>query len=309
MSQSSILNQKENFSFVPTNLQEAMSYAKLIADSDLVPVKDYKGKPGNVLIAIQMGLELGLKPLQSLQNIAVINGRPCIWGDAMLAIVKSHPDFEFIKEWQKDNIAHCTIKRKNEPEQTRSFSKDQAKIAGLLGKAGPWTTYPERMLQMRARAFCCRDVFPDALKGIHSAEESNDANSNNISNNTSLNDKLDKYKTSNVEVEVVHFDGTEKVITGLDTIIEELNNCDSLENLAEIFDSAKALYRHDKESMEKLIKAKDDRKKQLQSSEKSDNDEWLDSYDAARTFSRLPNENDDEFRTRILANKKEISNV
>ena len=48
---------------------------------------------------------------------------------------------------------------------------DDAKAAGLLGKQGPWTQYPKRMRQMRARAFAVRDVFPDVLKGLPVAEE------------------------------------------------------------------------------------------------------------------------------------------
>src|SRR6266478_3926901 len=77
--------------FTPTNLTEAIALSKLIAGSDLAP-KDFKGKPANVLIAMQMGAEVGLAPMQSLQNIAVINGRPSLWGDAALGVVQVHPD-------------------------------------------------------------------------------------------------------------------------------------------------------------------------------------------------------------------------
>lgn len=170
---------KQTFDLQPTNFEQAMKYAELIAKSSLVP-KDYKDKPGDVLVAIQMGHELGLKPLQSLQNIATINGRPCIWGDAMLAIVQSHPEFEYIKEYmENDNKAACIIKRKNMPEQTRTFSMDDAKKAGLKDKSGPWLQYPSRMLQMRARGFALRDTFADALKGIVSREEAEDFSQEN----------------------------------------------------------------------------------------------------------------------------------
>jgi len=165
--------QQEQFSLTPKTFQEAMKYAELIASSDLAP-KDYKGKPGNVMVALQMGAEIGLKPLQALQNIAVINGRPCVWGDAMLAIVRAHPDFEDINEYDDNGIAVCTIKRKNQSPVKRTFSSADAKTAGLLNKQGPWTQYPARMRQMRARAFALRDAFPDALKGLSSAEEAQD---------------------------------------------------------------------------------------------------------------------------------------
>jgi hypothetical protein len=169
----------QNFTLTPQTLQEAQQYAKLIADSDMVP-QDYKGKPGNVLVAVQMGGEVGLNPIQSLQNIAVINGRPSIWGDALIALVRASPECEYVKEQvHRDDqgaptYAEVRVKRKGEDEALRTFSRQEAEKAGLWGKQGPWQSYPSRMLQMRARAFALRDVFPDVLKGLHVAEEVQD---------------------------------------------------------------------------------------------------------------------------------------
>lgn len=168
-----ITTQKQTFSLAPKDLDEAMRFADMLASASIVP-KDYIGKPGNVLVAIQWGMELGLQPMQAMQSIAVINGRPSLWGDAMLALVKAHPAFEWIKEDCDGNIATCTVKRRGEPEVTQSFSLEEAKKAGLTGKQGPWTQYPKRMLQMRARGFALRDAFPDALRGVISAEEARD---------------------------------------------------------------------------------------------------------------------------------------
>ena len=90
----------------PSNLKEAMEYATIIASSAMVP-KSYQNKPGDILVAVQMGAELGLKPIQALQNIAVINSKPSVYGDALLALVQVHPSFEDIKEWfdEKTNTA------------------------------------------------------------------------------------------------------------------------------------------------------------------------------------------------------------
>ena len=55
-----------------------------------------------------------------------------------------------------------------------AFSKEKAMNAKLWGKDGPWKTYPERMLKMRARGFALRDAFADRLKGIITAEEARD---------------------------------------------------------------------------------------------------------------------------------------
>lgn len=162
----------------PQSLDEAMRMADLIAKSTIVP-KDYQGNPGNVLVAIQWGLELGLQPLQAMQNIAVINGRPSLWGDAVLALCKSSPLCEYITESFEDHngnlTAVCTAKNRQDHEPVRqTFSMADAKLAGLANKPGPWQQYPRRMLQMRARAYALRDAFPTVLMGINVAEESQD---------------------------------------------------------------------------------------------------------------------------------------
>lgn len=161
------------FDLSPQTFEQALTFSQYLADSDMVP-KDFKGKPANCLIAIQWGMEIGLKPLQAMQNIAVINGRPSLWGDALIALARSSPLCEYIIETQTDTVATCRVKRRGEPEQERTFSMTDAKLAGLVGKQGPWGQYPKRMMQMRARAFAIRDVFPDVLKGLSVAEEAMD---------------------------------------------------------------------------------------------------------------------------------------
>lgn len=157
----------------PTNMEQAMNLAKMVASSDLAP-KDYKGKPANVFVAMQMGHELGLSPMQSIQNIAVINGRPSVWGDALLALCQAHPSFIDLIETDDGTTATATLKRRGRADLTRTFSVDDAKRAGLLGKQGPWSSYPARMRQMRARGFCLRDGMADVLRGLSSAEEQED---------------------------------------------------------------------------------------------------------------------------------------
>lgn len=160
------------------SFDDAFRFATMVAKSDFAP-KDFKGKPESCLLAIQHGSEVGLSPMQSLQSIAVINGRPTIWGDAALALVQSSPVCEYVKEYvegQGDNLtAVCEAKRRGYPAPTISrFSMADAKRAGLAGKSGPWSQYPERMLQLRARGFALRNAFADALRGLITAEEAQD---------------------------------------------------------------------------------------------------------------------------------------
>jgi len=158
---------------VPQNLSDVKTFADIITRSTLCP-DAYRNKPNDVFVAILMGLDLGLSPMQAVQNIAVINGRPCLWGDAMLAVCKNSPSWEWMAETQTGEgermVATCRVKRRGEPEVVTTFSFGEAKAAGLTGK-GPWRSYPKRMLQMRARGFALRDAYPDVLRGIAPAEE------------------------------------------------------------------------------------------------------------------------------------------
>lgn len=170
-----IATRNSGFSLQPRNLPEAMQMADMLAKSQMVP-KCYQGKPQDTLVAMMMGSELGLNPIQSLQNIAVINGKPSIYGDAMLALVQNHPAFGGIKESFDDKTmtATCTVWRKGGEQHTQTFSQGDAKAAGLWGKSGPWTQYPKRMLAFRARGFALRNQFADALAGLISREEAED---------------------------------------------------------------------------------------------------------------------------------------
>jgi hypothetical protein len=169
-------------SLAPKNMAEAMDFSKMLATSNMVP-KQYQGKPQDILVAVQWGYEVGLPPLQALQNIAVINGKPSVYGDALLALVKNDPRcagvLEVIDGDGDARTATCTIKRRYGDEievTTKSFSVSDAKLAGLWGRTPPWKQYPDRMLQMRARGFAVRDAFPDALSGAITREEAEDYN-------------------------------------------------------------------------------------------------------------------------------------
>lgn len=165
-------------SFAPTNLTEAMTFCEMLSNSNMVPSK-YIGKPGDILVCVQWGMELGLAPMQALQNIAVINGKPSVYGDAMMALVQASSVCEDIEEYLEkegttDAVAVCIATRKGRKPVIARFSVKDAVKANLWGKQGPWTQYPNRMLQMRARGFALRDAFPDVLRGLISAEEAED---------------------------------------------------------------------------------------------------------------------------------------
>lgn len=165
--------------FAPATITEAMQFSEMLAGSNMVP-KAYQGKPQDILVCVQWGYEIGLAPMQALQNIAVINGKPSVYGDAAMALVQASPACDGIDENFEGEegtgkfAAVCVAKRKGRNPVIVRFSVEDARRAGLWGKQGPWQAYPKRMLQMRARGFALRDAFPDVLKGLITAEEAQD---------------------------------------------------------------------------------------------------------------------------------------
>jgi hypothetical protein len=156
---------------VPQNLDEIFRLASGISKSGLAP-KDMS-TPEKVMVAIMTGMEIGLPPMFAIQKIAVINGRPSLWGDAIPALLLSRgfklkESFEFEDDAR---VAHCHVTRPDGDITWRKFGVKDARKAGLWGKSGPWSQYPDRMLQMRARGFAARDGAADVLGGLYLREE------------------------------------------------------------------------------------------------------------------------------------------
>lgn len=169
---------------IPTTLEESFRFAQLVCQAGLAP-KSYEGKDGfpdpqKVVVGILTALELGVPPLQGLSGIAIINGRPSVWGDLAVALVQSKglvADHDVVETGTFPNDDYTVTVRfwrrgQSKPYEGK-FSVADAKRAGLWNnpKKQPWVSYPKRMVFNRARAFPLRDGFSDALKGIAIAEE------------------------------------------------------------------------------------------------------------------------------------------
>jgi hypothetical protein len=162
--------------FVPQDSAQLLKLADVLARSgDLVP-KHFQGNAPAITAAIMRGMEVGLNPMQALSSIAVINGRATLWGDALPALVQRaghHIDVDY--EGQGDSLtAVATLTRSDGKKVVRRFGLADAKRAQLLGKPGPWQSYPQRMIAHRARSWAIRDGAADALMGLQVAEEVSD---------------------------------------------------------------------------------------------------------------------------------------
>lgn len=202
------ITQGEVAPIIPTTLEDAMRMAKFICAANLAPAgyqdANKNPDPQKVVVGILKALEVGMAPITGLANIAIINNRPCIWGDGAMALVQSKGLIEqftehfegaekaaaakedqagevdhtpTLRDFSDDYTAVCRIWRRGQSTPYEGkFSVRDAKRAHLWGngKKIPWIEHPKRMLKMRARAFALRDGFADALAGLSITEEVQD---------------------------------------------------------------------------------------------------------------------------------------
>jgi hypothetical protein len=189
-------------------LEDFARLALCVHQSGMAP-KGYSSQQ-SIIVGMLLGKELGMLPMTSIQNIAIINGRPSLFGDMQLALVRvtgllvgfeemetnaeTDPFFRALCLNKTESLAQTDrielakmqpklnktaddfgvtvfVHRRDYSPSFVRFTVADAKSAGLWGKEGPWKQFPARMLKFRARTFALRDQFGDALKGLLSTEE------------------------------------------------------------------------------------------------------------------------------------------
>ena len=191
-------SERMGFGMSAANWRAGMDIANVLAKSALVP-KAYQGRPEDVIVAMQCGAEIGLPPMAALQSIAVVNGKPALYGDGFLGVIMASPHYVKHAEYYvsaegveldaltaadlaKDaTTAVSKFWRRGIPEPfVGTFSIADAKRAGLWTKEGNWKTYPQRMLIWRARGFAGRNGFAPELRGLKLAAEVEDYGADRI---------------------------------------------------------------------------------------------------------------------------------
>ncbi|MEG4416923.1 hypothetical protein Q5692_40050, partial [Microcoleus sp. C2C3] len=183
---------------VPQTFEETLRVARAVVASGLAPAALIGKLTGDeaaaaVAVAIMSGAELGLKPMVSLRSFTVINGKPALYGDGLINVVRMSGKVAYLRtgceEVDGKLVGFCEAKRSDTGEDKRvEFSQDDAVRArlwddratvkkqvwengGKVWKEGqpndaPWYRFPKRMLAWRAAGYCLRELFGDVLGGI-----------------------------------------------------------------------------------------------------------------------------------------------
>lgn len=144
--------------------EQKILYCQKLSLADLLP-GEYHQKPGNILLAIEFGDSVGIPPIQAIQQVHVISGKPSPSANLMASLVRRAG--HRMRVTGDDESALAQIWRRDDPEfeYKAKWTMEKAKQAELTSNKN-WRKYPAAMLKARAISEVCRDACPEALCGM-----------------------------------------------------------------------------------------------------------------------------------------------
>ena len=154
---------------------------------------------------IVAGASMGMKPIQALNGIAMINGHPTLHSDSIPCVVMASGlvnGMRYKFTGDGDTLA-CTfyVRRKGiEEYQEWTYSMEDAKKAGLLTNP-VWQKHTKKMLFNRARTWCFRNTFPDVIGNVYTKDEIEDADFETIPERAPVDETPpeERYKTMSLD--------------------------------------------------------------------------------------------------------------
>jgi hypothetical protein len=159
--------------FDPETATEAWQLARYYGASKLIPGA---APDGRHLRHHHGGPRFRLVPMQAMRGIHVVEGKPSLSADAMVAIVKSSGQVQVLPPGQERRQgSDLRDAPRGRPGAVRmGFTIAEAEVAGLLATKGPWQTYRKRMLRNRAKSVLCKEVYEDIFFGVYEDDEAHE---------------------------------------------------------------------------------------------------------------------------------------
>lgn len=165
------MSNDKSLAIIPRTIEECTDLAERLSQSSLLP-KAMQGKMPDVLVTIIAGQEMGLAPMASLRAIHVIEGKPVLSADGMIAIILGSGKAQYFERVEESDtsVTYETLRIGAKSPRRCTWTIAQAKAAALHLKDN-WRGYPRAMLASRAKAELARDVYPDVLAGCYTPDE------------------------------------------------------------------------------------------------------------------------------------------
>ena len=163
-----------------TNLSTSESDFRVMREQSIMLVKTgflprAIDTPEKAMAIILTGRELGIPTMTALRSIDVIQGKPTISPQLMMALINRSGELENLSITNLGNgnlidAVQVVMKRRGRDVHTEVFSRADAQTLGLLQKDN-WKKQTPVMLKWRAVAACARVVFPDVILGLYTPDE------------------------------------------------------------------------------------------------------------------------------------------
>lgn len=146
---------------VPHSFHEAKEQAMALAKAEGFLPRAYLGRPAAVLAALMTGAELGIGPMQALRGIHIVEGKPTLAADLMLALaIRAGVRIQWLRS--DAEVAHARFTRPGFHAHEERWTIEDAKRAGL-DKKDNWRKYPTSMLRARVVSMALRAWSPDVI--------------------------------------------------------------------------------------------------------------------------------------------------
>jgi len=142
--------------------------AQAVAKSRLFGMKE----PEQALALMLIAQAEGMHPAIAARDYHVIQGRPTLKADAMLARFQQAGGKVSWGEYTAERVA-ATFSHPQGGSVEIDWTIAQAKAAGLANK-DTWKQYPRQMLRARVISEGIRTVFPGVAVGVYTPEEADD---------------------------------------------------------------------------------------------------------------------------------------
>ena len=157
--------------------------ANMLSKAGVIP-HHLRGKVPDIFAILLMGSEVGLPPMQSLNQISVIKGKPTMDAQLLIALAKDRcDDFKVTKQkylgyGPKEAAFEVHARRGEEVFETK-WDMDRAHRMGLAAKDN-YLKQPETMLKWRALSEAVRTLCPDAISGFAAKQDFQDLDGQNL---------------------------------------------------------------------------------------------------------------------------------
>jgi len=161
-----------------SELNSIWKVSQTLCQTEFVP-RALRNRPDATMACVLFGRELGIGPMQALQSVQVIEGKPTAAPELMRALIRRAGHSFRVTERTATSVTVWGRRADDGDEETVTWTVTDAERAGLCqlkdgkvvarsrqGNPLPWESYTRSMLLARATSELARSLFADVISGV-----------------------------------------------------------------------------------------------------------------------------------------------